>query len=842
MDRITLGHIEIRVDERRVLVEGRPVELGSRAFDVLLALAERRDRVATKDELLQAVWPGLVVEENNLTVQVSAIRRALGPGTVATVVGRGYRLTAIEGAAPRESPRGTLPGNLPQALPRLYGRDDELRALVEALDESPLLTLCGPGGIGKTLLALHAAQALQPRFASGAWLVDLSTVQDGSVVTDAVAHCLGIRWHSDSGASTAELADALRQREALLVLDNCEHVVEAVATLALSLRGPSRGLRVMATSQEPLHVSGERVVRLAALAVPATNAGVEVDPLGFGAVRLFVERVRALQGRYDPDESEVIDVVSICRSLDGNALAIELVASRVPLLGSAGVRSRLAEWLHWKAVDHRSVVQRHRTLHQALDWSHRLLGPSTQAVFRRLGVFVGGFSLEAAQRVLGPCPVIDAREVLDHLALLVDRSLLTVDAGRLPRYRMLETTREFALACLGDAGDRDIALREHAHAMRDLCVEAARRRDPQWTWLELPNMRAALRWALEAPGEADVAVALATYPSVLLAIAGSVPEATANLERVRHLVDERCAPALAARYWQWVGRLGIDGRVPSSRCIEALQRAAHLFESLGDLRHLHGCRRHLAEALARAGELVAAQREIDAAIALEGPSTPPADRMRRLRVAGLLAGARGQHPEALRLVQAALTIAEAHDIERYRLTLMADMSWVQMCLGAADAAVGSLTELLVRLGERPQMGYAKGHALAGLTAALLAAGRVDEAQRGALRTLRALQTSNGLMPRGDIFAWLVASTGHLQVAAQVLGASDRFCEDSETQRDRVSQLARQRASEIVVAELGPSEAAFWSEQGAHADATTVIDMLDRAITHRPAADQGGPVR
>lgn len=841
MDRITLGHIEIRVDERRVLIEGRFVELGSRAFDVLLALAERRDRVATKDELMKAAWPGLFVEENNLTVQVSAIRRALGPGTVTTVAGRGYRLTAIEGAAPSESPRSAVTGNLPLALPRLYGRDSELLALVESLDESPLLTLCGPGGIGKTLLALHAAQTLQARFASGAWLVDLSTVQDGSVVPNAVAHCLGIRWHSDSGASTAELADALRQREALLVLDNCEHVVDAVATLAVSLRCPIRGLRVMATSQEPLHVSGERVVRLAALAVPAANASAEVDPLGFGAVRLFVERVRALQGSYDPEASEVADVVSICRSLDGNALAIKLVASRVPLLGSAGVRSRLTEWLHWKAVDDRGVVQRHRTLHQALDWSHRLLGPSTQAVFRRLGVFVGGFSLEAAQRVLGLSSAINASEVLDHLALLVDRSLLTVDAGRRPRYRMLETTREFALGCLGDAGERDIALREHAHAMRDLCVEASRRRDPQWTWLEMPNMRAALRWALETPDQAEVAVALATYPSVLLAIAGSVPEATANLERVLHLVDERCAPALAARYWQWVGRLGIDGRVPSSRCIEALQRAAHLFESLGDLRHLHGCRRHLSEALTRAGELDAAQREVDAAIGLEGPSTPPADRMRRLRVAGLLASARGQYLEALRLVQAALTIAEAHDIERYRLTLMADMSWVQMCLGSADAAVGSLTELLVLLGERPQMGYAKGHALAGLTAALLAAGRVEEAQRGALRTLHALQTSNGLMTRGDIFAWLVASTGHLRVAAQVLGASDRFCEDSETQRDPVSQLARQQASEIVVAELGPSEAAFWSEQGAHADATTVIDMLERAIAHRPATDLGEPV-
>lgn len=840
MDRITLGNIEIRVDERRVLVDGQPAALGSRAFDVLLALAERRDRIATKDELLEAAWPGLVVEENNLTVQVSAIRRALGPGAVATVPGRGYRLTAVGCDAPAQAQRNLANDNLPRALPRLYGRDSELGALVEALEEAPLLTLCGPGGIGKTLLALHAAQAVQPRFAAGAWLVDLSTVLEGSAVPDAVAQCLGIRWHSGSGASMAELADVLRRREALLVLDNCEHVVEAVAALALSLRCAVGGLRILATSQEPLHVPGERVIRLGTLTWP--TADTDVNPIGFGAVRLFVERVRALQAAYEPDGAELADVVSICGSLDGNALAIELAASRVPLLGSAGVRSRLAECLHWTAVDHRGAAPRHRTLHQALDWSHRLLGPSTQAVFRRLGVFVGGFSLEAAQRVLGPCPAVDPGEVLDHLALLVDRSLLTVEAGRRPRYRMLETTREFALGCLGDAGERDIALRAHARAMRDLCIDAARRRDQSWTWSEMPNIRAALRWALEARGEGDVAVALATYTSVLLAIAGPVPEATANLERVRHLVDETGSPALAARYWQWVGRLGIDGRKPSSRCIEALQRAAELFESLGDLRHLHGCRRHLAEALVRTGELEAAKREVDAAVGLEGPTTPPADRMRRLRVAGLLAEARGQHQDALRLVQAALTIAEAHDIERYRLVLMADMAWVQMCLGAADAAVSSLTELLVRLGERPQMGYARGHALAGLTATLLAAGRIEEAQRGALRTLHALQASNGLMPRGDVFAWLAAATGHLQVAAQLLGATDRFCRDSETQRDRVAQLARQRAAEIVMAELGPSEVGFWTEQGAHADATTVIDILERAFAPRPATDQDDATR
>ena len=510
MDRINIGAIEIRVAERRVLVGGQPVSLGSRAFDLLLALAERRDRVATKDELLEAAWPGLVVEENNLSVQVSAIRRALGPGILATVAGRGYRLTGVDNAAPG-SP---LLGNLPPALPRLFGRDGELASLVAALDGSALLTLCGPGGIGKTLLALHAARAIQPRFPAGAWLVDLSTVTDGAAIPDAVASCLGIRWQSGRGGSMTELADALRPREALLVLDNCEHVIEAVAALALSVRGAVHGLRILSTSQEPLHIGGEELVRLSALAVPDSEAA--GDPLDFGAVRLFVERVRALQGAYDPDASEVADAVSICRRLDGNALAIGLAASRVPVLGSAGVLSHLSECLHWTAPDHRGVVPRHRTLHQALDWSYGLLGASSQAVFRKLGVFVGGFSLEAAEHVLGPCLGNDAGAEHDHLVLLVDRSLLTVESGRRPRYRMLETTREFALRCLGDAGERDLALREHAHAMRDLCLRAARKRDLHWTWLEMPNLRAAMRWALETPGEGEVAVALATYPSVLL--------------------------------------------------------------------------------------------------------------------------------------------------------------------------------------------------------------------------------------------------------------------------------------------------------------------------------------
>ena len=844
--RLVFDHFELCIDERRLLVDGRPVALGSRAFDLLRALVTHSDRVVGKDELMRMAWPDTVVEDNNLTVQVSNLRKHLGREAIATIPGHGYKFTlpaavaphahrAESRAAPPEPPlRGSSlrDGNLPASTPALFGRDDDVRRVADACMASALVTLCGASGIGKTSVASVVARRLAPRFPQGTWVIEFAAMHDPSLVVSGVAQCLGVTLPGHASPHD-ELAGALQGSRLLLVLDNCEHLLAPLAQLTHALARNAPGVHMLATSQASLNVPGEFVFRLAPLALPPPGALAEAA--SFGAVQLFIERVRAQGIDVDFDAADMHDVVDTCRQLDGIALAIELAAARVPLLGVAGVHSLLGERLRMLTTGTRVAVQRHQTLHAALAWSHQLLGPASQAGLRRLGVFTGSFGFEAARRLVGD---VDGSpiDVLALLGELVDRSLLVTEDSPRRRYRMLESMRQFALEELEATGEAQAWRRRHAHVMRDICLLAVRERDSFWLWAEMNNMRLALDWAIATPGEGAVAVALATHTAVVLATAGPVPEATRNLLRVQALIDEHTPLATQAQYWQWLGRFGIDGRMPTSRCIEALTRAAGMFETLGNLRHLHACRRMMAEAWLRSGDLGAAHAQLDAAAAIETPDSPPADRMRRLRVAGLIADASACPADALRLAQCALDIAEATGIERYSLMLMADMAWTQLHAGEPEDAAARLTALLQRIQRDTREGLTRAHARAGLTAALVACGRLAQACAGAGDTIDALRQSGIFLARGDIFAWLASLTGKPQVAAQMLGATELFHARGETRRDRICQHARDQAHAGVTRMLAPAEAAFWVAQGEAIEESVLARVLARALQESAVPD------
>jgi predicted ATPase/DNA-binding winged helix-turn-helix (wHTH) protein len=827
MGRLLFGNFEIRPDARQLLVEGKPAALGSRAFDVLIVLVERRDRVVSKDELIAAAWGGLVVEDNNLTVQISALRKLLGRDAITTVTGRGYRFTAVA-PAQADTPASTVErrGNLPAVVAPLYGRDEDVRKVAGACAASPLVTLCGPGGIGKTSLAAVVANRAAPGFAEGAWIVELTALRDPAFALPAVARCLHIVLPGLAPAYE-ELASALEARSLLLVLDNCEHMLDVVARLADSIGRTAPGIRMLVTSQEPLRLASEYVYRLAPLAVPAPD---EMDRAeSFGAVRLFVERVRRHRGDFELTSEVLPDVVEICRQLEGIALAIELAAARVPLLGVAGVRARLGERLRLLTVGDRLAPRRHRTLRAALDWSYKLLRPDRQKVLRRLGVFTGGFSIEGAQLVVGD-PEDEEMDLVEHLGVLVDRSLLILEPGRRPRYRMLESMREFALDRLEEAGESGEIRRRHAHAMKEICQRAVRERDSAWLWAEMNNARAGLAWAATHPGEGAVAVAIATHTAVALAMGGPVLEATNNLLRVKELLDEKTPPALEAQFWQWLGRFGMAGRLPTSQCIEALERAARMFEAQSNSRHVHACRRMLAEAHMRSGNLPVAYAELRAAAAVETAEGPPADRMRRLRVAGLLADASGNHADALRYARQALDIVEAHGIQRYWRILMADMAWVRLRMGKPDDAAEGLRALLRHIEATPGDGLTRPYALAGLTAALVAGGRLAEARASAAITISALRSSGIFLDHGDVFAWLAAASGHLVVAAECMGAAEKFHSRGETRRDRISEHARAETRRLLAAGMEPDAIAYWVAQGREVEEAVLASLLERACS------------
>src|SRR6266699_4502827 len=464
---------------QRLLLEGdQPVRLGSRALDILAVLAENAGRVVPKEELIARVWPGIFVEESNLKIQVSALRRAVGDGQgsaryIVTVPGRGYefvapvRRTEEPPAAP--PPVVTTAGNhnLPVAVTRMIGREEAVATLVSRLSRERLLTIVGPGGIGKTTVALAVAERMIADYEDGVWLVDLAPLGDPRLVPSAVATVLGLEVPTDNPLPS--LVAGLRDKRMLLLLDNCEHVIEAAAGLAAAVLSGVPRVNILATSREPLGVAGEREHRLGPLGSPPSSSGLTAaEAAAFPAVQLFVERVTAIVEDFALTDANAQPVVEICQRLDGLPLAIEFVAPRVEVLGIEGVAAHLDDSLPAFSARRRTELPRHRTIRAIVDWSYGLLNEDEQRFFRTLGIFAGGFTVEAAAAVA--CDAADTPfEAIDRLADLVAKSLVVADvSGTKPRFRLLDTTRAYAIEQLDASGERERRARRHAEYCRDL--------------------------------------------------------------------------------------------------------------------------------------------------------------------------------------------------------------------------------------------------------------------------------------------------------------------------------------------------------------------------------------
>ena len=512
---------------RRLLLDGdKPVRLGSRAFDILTALLERAGQVVLKEELIARAWPTTKVEEGNLKLQISALRRALGDGGasryIVTVPGRGYNFVAPANreAESRGTPSSTVAGprlhNLPFAVTRMIGREDTVATLISRLARDRLVTIVGPGGIGKTTVASAVAEALAPAYEHGVWLVDLAPLAEPRLVAATVATVLGLEIHAADPLPS--LVAGLRDKRMLLVVDNCEHLIDAVANVAAMLLRSAPDMHMLATSREPLRVDGEREYRLGPLAMPSPSSPrlTAGDALAFPAVRLFAERVSALIHDFVLTDADAPLVVGICRRIDGLPLAIEFAAARVEVLGIQGLAANLHDSLPLLRGRRRSAMPRHSTMRAVLDWSYRLLHEDEKRFFRRLGIFAGAFTIEASAEVAVEVaqPQGDA---VDLLAKLVTKSLIASDiGGDEPHFRLLETTRAYALEKLGESGEREAIARRHAEYCRDVFkrAEAERETRPTGEWLgvyawRINSLRAALDWAFSPTGDASIGVALA---------------------------------------------------------------------------------------------------------------------------------------------------------------------------------------------------------------------------------------------------------------------------------------------------------------------------------------------
>jgi predicted ATPase/DNA-binding winged helix-turn-helix (wHTH) protein len=548
---IEFGRFRVLPHRREVLAEGQQLELGGRAFDMLMALIEASGAVVSKDALMNRVWPDRIVEENNLQAQISALRRAFGADRdlIRTIAGRGYQFTGevltvsarfdaqatAETAQPTSTP-SRPPTNLPEPVSELIGRDVELDEILDLSASHRLVTLAGAGGIGKTRLAFEVARHLLPRFADGVWAIELAPLSDPELVPVAVAAALGLELAS--GTAPLSVANAIRSKQLMLVLDNCEHVVDAAARMSESLLRVNPAASVIATSREPLRAEGEWVYPVPPLAVPAEGSPDGEDPLRYGAVRLFVERARAAALSFSPDARVAAAIAGICRRLDGIPLAIELASARAAALGIEGVGALLDDRFRLLAGGHRTAMPRHQTMRATLDWSYELLTEPERVVLRRLAVFAGGFTLRAASAIAAD-DEIAASEVVDCVADLVAKSLVTSDGGGAKvRYRLLETARAYSLEKLVRAGEFDAVARRHARRYLELfeCAEAEAETRPTAEWLadyvpRIDELRAALDWGFSPGGEASIGVALTAAAVPLWMHLSLMEECSGRVER-----------------------------------------------------------------------------------------------------------------------------------------------------------------------------------------------------------------------------------------------------------------------------------------------------------------------
>src|SRR5712675_1882652 len=468
--KLKFGPFELSSRERVLRRDGVALPLGDRALDILGYLAQRPGEVVAKRELMDHVWPDVTVEEGSLRVHVAAIRKALGDGQsgnryIANIKGRGYSFVGtvvpLAGSTESGNDRSGQPGRLPAQPRRMIGRDTVVGEVSDKLRDERFVTLLGPGGIGKTTIALAVGRAAAEEFDGKVYFVDLESLTDSRHVAAAVATSLGLALKSkDPGL---ELVDLVRSRKLLIILDNCEHVIETVALLAEQLYQQTEQVYLLTTSRELLKVEGEHCYWVLPLDFPPDGSEQTANAvLRFPAVQLFVRRVAARAGSVVLTDEEAPYVAEMCRKLDGMPLAIELAAGQAAVLGIKNTAARLVSRPELLRLSHRTAVPRHRTLKATLDWSYDLLSDAERIVFRRIAPFVGHFTLEGARYVAGELGA-GAGEIFDAIAGLVEKSLIAtrIDDTQ-AQYRLLDTTRAYALEKLEEHAEVDVVLRRHA--------------------------------------------------------------------------------------------------------------------------------------------------------------------------------------------------------------------------------------------------------------------------------------------------------------------------------------------------------------------------------------------
>jgi predicted ATPase len=817
--------------KRTVRLNGNFLSLGARAFDLLVALHARRDRMVTKNELLDLVWAGQVVEESNIQVQVSALRKALGRDVLATIPGRGYQWTLGD-----FEPRATALISAPARVTAhgLVGRNVEIAEFSALLAASRWVVILGAGGIGKTSLAraviaeyqdLHAGAGMEP----ACW-VDLTTIERPDQLVAAIGKAALVSLRDDQNAET-ELFQALSGRGFILVLDNCEHVAECVVqwTTVLLTRAPN--VRVLATSQEPFRSAAVHTYRLQALAIPAIEATAE-RIRETDSVRLLLRRAQAEDHRFEVSDADLPLVANVCRELDGLPLAIEMAAARLPLLGIRGLNERLSDRLKLFRSNYPNLPTRQQTLRGALDWTYSLLTEKEQRLLLFLSEFVGGFRLDMAQAVAEHIE-IDEIETLDVLSVLVDKSLVSLESTQPLRYRLLETARLFSQERLLEGGLKSQSAEAHCAATIKLIalLEYAVRTEPEQIWfsvfqLDYDNIDAALAHGVARKNPktiADCASALFTLEEEGTFISPRVSDRVRAAYEALEGADERTRAKL-------LNSVATGLHLPNP--IIARQTAAHMrlnaWQALGDQEQIAAALAQYAMDSAGTGDLKSSHAALNELESIDQSSFALSLRLSVARVAVCALSYSGETVRPMQQLLRVLETAELAGSARRAATARMQLGDIMFLSGDMVAAIEYGERAVLELAAIKQILLLR-YAYANVCAAHCFAGHVDRATRMAIESLSPTVVGHAINVQADSLCLVATCRRAYDVAARMLGVADTWYQSTGMAREPSELRIEARTSALIAENLGVEAFAVLRKQGAAMNPTEVLAMIRRSL-------------
>ena len=819
-----LGPFRLDPQARVLTHDGVATSVGARGVAVLTVLVSHADKYVQKTAIMDAAWPDVVVEEANLAVQISAIRRTLalvqgGESWIETLPRRGYRFVGpVKEIAARSVPpllANRQRTNLPESLTSFVGRERELAEIKQRLPATRLLTLTGIGGLGKTRLAQQAAVEMLDGYRDGVWFVNLAPLGDPALVPSALAEVLQVKEVTGQPLLTA-LCNHLRTLQTLLILDNCEHVLDGCARMTGALLRDTTQVSVMATSREALHLTGEWVFPLSPLPLPDPQADAKSIARS-DAVQLFTERARQHRPRLDLEAQRARVVAEICVRLDGIPLALELAAARVAVLPVEQILHLLTERFRLLTSGDRDLP-RHQTLRAMLDWSYDLLDDTEKKLFARLSVFAGGWTLEAASELCSD-ESIAKDDVVYVLIGLIEQSLVVAEEDG-DRYRMLETVREYCREKLDVAHERPLVSRRHARYFRDRFEHALedwfQRSNLHWNAVylaERDNVHAALDWAFSPEGDADLGISLTAYSGGAWILWSSRSEGVARVELALRRSNSRTSKRIRARLWLWLGVLSQFS--DPAKWVGALRRAVALHRQASDPFGMGYSLMRLANALARTGKLDLAQRALDRARPLlehsgvraaMAPYFSAAGFVRKL--SGDLAGAREDDEKSISLYRLVGADREAAEI----CGTLADTYWA---LGELEAAARGFREVIATMrGSNKGSKLILGVNLTNLAGVLIERGDFDEALSVAREGLELGKAAGYGWGALDHLALRVALVGRWADAARLAGYVDAAVTANGIVREPNEARARTRLDHVLGDRLDTERRAALMAEGA----------------------------